>query len=337
MKTSPGTLLQLIFPTMRWLERQALAEHFGGDDAVDESLDLHAPAGSVRQEQIEGRAVGAQRAGAEVVPVRQPGPRAEDRLGVYGVPTTELLEPLDLPRRNGPVLPRSDVEQQIAAMADHVGEDRDQIARRLVVRVLRLPTPCIADRHAELPPRVPRRLDGDVLLGRFVVAVAGQTAIDDRIGVGLEDRAADLLRLPLLGAVLPVAVEPPEIRLELSGEFADLALVEVEEAPPAGGIVPDLVARAVPCVTRVVLVAPVDEGEVGARLEAALAQFVEEGPQQIAACGRSRDDGERLVCVVPAATVTRRRTARGLLRTLDPTAPGPSSCPRAPRRRDAWS
>ena len=76
--------------------------------------------------------------------------------------------------------------------------------------------------------------------------------------------------------MLPIAIEPPEVGLQLRGDLRDLALEEVAEVLPARRIILDPVAHAILCEGRVVIVAPIDQGEICTALDLPRTQFSEE-------------------------------------------------------------
>ena len=89
--------------------------------------------------------------------------------------------------------------------------------------------------------------------------------------------------MPGLGALLPVAVEPEQIRLVCLGELGKLRLVEIHEALPADGIVRDGVAGLVLGEVGVVRMRPVQQGIVEPHFQSPLARFLDKRRQDVAA------------------------------------------------------
>src|SRR5258708_5457690 len=91
-------------------------------------------------------------------------------------------------------------------------------------------TPRIVDRHAQLP-RTFRRFEGNVLLGRLVIAVRSEPRVQNHMGIGGFE-LGEFLKTPLLGAALPIAIEPKEVGMKALVDFAQLTAVESQEPLP---------------------------------------------------------------------------------------------------------
>jgi hypothetical protein len=93
---------------------------------------------------------------------------------VLAGPATQLLQNSHLLLADAPVRPRSDIQQQVAAHADAVDQDPDDLVGGLVVDVVGLIAPGVVHGQAEFPVRIERRGDGNTLLRRGIVAITLQ-------------------------------------------------------------------------------------------------------------------------------------------------------------------
>ena len=93
------------------------------------------------------------------------------------------------------------------------------VAARLVAGVVRVVAPAVVHRHAGLPRPV-GRLRRHELLGRLVVADAGQAVVDEDVRLQLADQRLELGGPPLVRRPLPAAVEPEHVDLPVARSAA---------------------------------------------------------------------------------------------------------------------
>ena len=165
-----------------------------------------------------------------------------DGFGVLRSPASELLQDGHLFVGDRAVGAGPDVEQEVASETDTVDEHAQQRHRALVVGVVGAVAPRVVHCHAGLPPLRFGPDNRNAQFGGVVVAVALDARVDNHVGVGLAEHRDDLRGVPLLGRVLPVAVEPVEVGLPGIVELAQLGEVEVDEVLPAFGFVGNPVA-----------------------------------------------------------------------------------------------
>jgi hypothetical protein len=163
---------------------------------------------------------------------RQAGAGGIDRLGVPVRPYAQRLQALYLFRGNRAVGHRADVEQQVAAHADALGEHPDDLAYGFVVRVPGLPAPAVVHGDAELP-RAGRRRDRDALLGGGIVALVAEARVYHRLRRPRIEHLARGRKIPPFPPRGPVAVEPEQVGLKLLAQLLELPALERQKALPA--------------------------------------------------------------------------------------------------------
>ena len=198
-------------------------------------------------------------------------------------PSAKFLQDGHLLLRDGPVRAGADVQQQVPAHGQAVHEGLQDHLRGLEVEVRVLEAPGVVDGVTQLPVAVLRADGRDPLLRGAIVAVALDAGVHDDILVVGGEKVDDFGRMPGLGALLPVAVEPEQIRLVCLGELGKLRLVEIHEALPADGIVRDGVAGLVLGEVGVVRMRPVQQGIVEPHFQSPLARFLDKRRQDVAA------------------------------------------------------
>ena len=162
---------------------------------------------------------------------------AIDGFCMFMSPPAQCFKDVDLLFGNSAVGFRADIEQKVAAHTDHVGKDADDQVDGFVVSIVRLITPGIVHRHAKFPVFIFGSADRESLLRGGIIPIARKTGVDDDLRIVFQQHLPDFCRMPLFGALLPVAVEPEKVRIELSGDLIDLVEVEFHKGVPADGII----------------------------------------------------------------------------------------------------
>ena len=210
---------------------------------------------------------------------RNTGARVVDSLLVLLGPSAKFFEDSHLLGRDGSVFLGTDIEQQIATHAQTVYEGTEQDIGRLVVGIDILESPRVVHGHTQLPVLVGRTYHGHTLFRRSVVAVALDARVDDGLGIGGAQQIDDTFRVPSLGRLLPVAVEPIEIGLKLRIELLELCHVKVYELLPAGWVV--LIARLGTRHVGIVGMRPVEQRIVETELEPVAAHLFDKGGDEV--------------------------------------------------------
>ena len=200
------------------------------------ALDAESLPRCVINEEIDRLLVCGERASTQELCVVQTFSCAVYGLVVIGNPGSKILENLLLSLIQRTILLRSHVEKHPSPQSDAVAEHPDDLATGLVIVVRRAVAPGIVDRGTELPLAF-RSVERDSLLRSLVVAVALHTGVQNYVRIQGMEILPELFHMPLVGAALPVAVEPQKIHGTVVGhELAQLIIVEFQELLPLCGI-----------------------------------------------------------------------------------------------------
>ncbi len=170
-----------------------------------------------------------------------------DGLAVHLEPGADPQQALLELRLDGPLRRRTDIQQEVAALAGDLNERTDQLRDRLVVAVVLVVGPGTVDGHASFPePELLRRRDGlrDDLLGSLVVAVEADAVVDQAGGLQLANQLVKPAAVVLLLAA--ETVEPEDGHVPVSREqLGDLELhvVEVQRPFRPRGLAAPVLAR----------------------------------------------------------------------------------------------
>src|SRR5699024_2296750 len=126
-------------------------------------------------------------------------------------PRTQLPENIGLYLRDGAVGAGRNIEQQVAAVTDHIREDPDNLIGRLVGIIRRLISPAAVDGEAKLPMFSAGAIGRYALFRCSVITITGQPRSYNSIRVCFKNITAKSPRRPLCSAVCPVALTPPEV------------------------------------------------------------------------------------------------------------------------------
>ena len=206
------------------------ANHAHLFDVVHDALQFQWAVGMVGQIEIEDVTLLVERcvAAAEMVGGNT-STRTINGLLVLRRPASERLQNGHLWRGNRAIGHRSEVQKEVATLADAIDEGAEQDLRTLEIMVIRLVAPRIVHRVAEFPITVFRLHNRHPEFRRGIVAVALNARIDNHRRILATQKADDAFCIPVFRLLFPVAVKPEKVGMELRVELVELREIEIHE------------------------------------------------------------------------------------------------------------
>ena len=123
---------------------------------------------------------------------------------------------------------------------------------------------------------------GDAPFWRQVVAIPLNARVDHAVGVLLPQQLDDFRRMPRFCRLLPVAVEPPQVGVELARQLRQLREVEIHELFPPLGLLVNLISDSVFRPVGIVRMRPVEQREVQSQPQSLSAHLLRKRREQVA-------------------------------------------------------